>query len=56
VAEALRRPISLLHGRAEHWTHQDGHQNGDPDRALAQIEAQAADAEALLDQIDDAQG
>jgi hypothetical protein len=56
VAEALRRPISLLHGRAEHWTHQDGHQNGDPDRALAQIEAQAADAEALLDQIDDARG
>jgi hypothetical protein len=56
VAEALRRPISLLHGRAEHWTHQDGHQNGDPDRALARIEAQAADAEALLDQIDDAQG
>jgi hypothetical protein len=56
VAEALRRPISLLHGRAEHWTHQDGHQNGDPDRALAQIEAQAADAEALLDQIDDVRG
>jgi hypothetical protein len=55
VAEALRRPISLLHGRAEHWTHQDG-RSGDPDRALAQIEAQAADAEALLDQIDDARG
>ena len=55
VAEALRRPISLLHGRAEHWTHQDG-RSGDPDRALAQIEAQAADAAALLDQIDDAQG
>ena len=55
VAEALRRPISLLHGRAEHWAHQDG-RSGDPDRALAQIEAQAADAAALLDQIDDAQG
>jgi hypothetical protein len=52
VAEALRRPISLLHGRAEHWAHRDGRRSSDPDRALTQIVTQAADAEALLDELD----
>jgi hypothetical protein len=56
VAGALRRPISLLHGRAEHWAHGDGRRNGDPDRALTQIEAQVAGAEAVLDELDDARG
>ncbi len=54
VAGALRRPISLLHGRAEHWAHGDGRRSGDPDRALSQIEAQAAAAEAVLDELNDA--
>ena len=54
VAEALRRPISLLHGRAEYWAHGDGRRNGDPDRALTQIAAYAAEAEALLDEVDEA--
>jgi hypothetical protein len=53
VAGALRRPISLLHGRAEHWAHRDQGRSADPDRALNQIAAYAADAEALLDQVDD---
>jgi hypothetical protein len=53
VAEALRRPISLLHGRAENWAHGDGRRSGDPDRALSQIEAQAAAAEAVLDELND---
>ncbi len=60
VAQELRRPISLLHGQAEHWTHRDrhrdrhrdGHGNGDADRALNQIAAHAARAEALLDEMD----
>lgn len=56
VAEALRRPISLLHGRAEHWAHRDRGPRGDPDRALTQITGQVADAEALLDEVDDARG
>lgn len=54
VAEALRRPISLLHGRAEHWAHRDASRGDDPDRALTQIKDQVADAEALLDELDDA--
>ena len=52
VAGALRRPISLLHGRAEHWAHQDRRGSSDPDRTLTQIAAYAADAEALLDEMD----
>jgi hypothetical protein len=56
VAGALRRPISLLHGRAEHWAHRDQGRSADPDRALGQIAAYAADAEALLDEVDDARG
>jgi hypothetical protein len=51
VTEALRRPISLLHGRAEHWANQDRRGSSDPDRALTQIAAYAADAEALLDEM-----
>jgi hypothetical protein len=54
AAQALRRPISLLHGRAEHWAHQDRpRSSSDPDRALTQLVAQVADAEALLDELDD---
>ncbi len=53
VAGALRRPISLLHGRAEHWAHRDRRRSGDPDRALTQVVAQVADAETLLDGLDD---
>ncbi len=56
MAGALRRPISLLHGRAEHWAHRDQDRSADPDRALGQIAAYAADAEALLDEVDDARG
>ncbi len=55
VVEAMRRPISLLHGRAEHWAHRDASRGGDPDRALTQIVAQVADAEALLDELDDSE-
>jgi hypothetical protein len=56
VAGALRRPISLLHGRAEHWAHRDQGRSADPDRALGQIAAYAAEAEALLDEVDEARG
>jgi hypothetical protein len=56
VAEALRRPISLLHGRAEQWAHRDRRGSGDPERALTQILAYAADAEALLAAVDEAPG
>ena len=61
VAGALRRPISLLHGqaeywRAEHWAHRDRARSADPDRALGQIAAYAADAQALLDEVDDTRG
>lgn len=53
VAQELRRPVSLLHGQAEHWTHRDRHRSGDPDRALTQIARHAARAEALLDVVDE---
>jgi hypothetical protein len=62
VAEALRRPVSLLHGQAEHWQAEhrahraprDRRRSGDPDRALSQVLAYAADAEALLAAADEA--
>lgn len=54
VAEALRRPVSLLHGTAEHWTHHGRHGTEDADRALDQVATAAARAEAVLDQLDSA--
>ena len=63
VAGGLRRPISLLHWQAEHWqaehgqaehrAHRDRAHSAAPERTLGQIAAYAADAEALLDQVDD---
>lgn len=50
VAEALRRSISLLHGRAEHWAHHDRRTAAEADRALDEVAAEAARAEALLDE------
>lgn len=54
VADQLRRPISLLHGQAEHWAHRDRRRSADPDRELTQIAAHAARAEALLPEPDPA--
>ena len=57
VAGQLRRPVSLLHGQARRWAHRDDRdddQNGGPDRALTQIAAHAARAEALLADLDEA--
>ncbi len=54
VAQTLRRPISLLHGAADRWAHPGRPTGGDPDRALTQIAAHAAAAEAVLDEVDDA--
>lgn len=50
VADQLRRPISLLHGRAEHWAHHDRCSTAGADHALDEIAAEAARAEVLLDQ------
>ncbi len=47
VGDQLRRPVSLLHGQAEHWAHRD-RGSADPDRVLTQIATHAARAEALL--------
>jgi len=52
VAESLRRPISLLHGVAEHWAHHDQRGAAAADRALDQVATEAAHAETLLDQLD----
>ena len=54
AADQLRRPISLLHGQAEHWAHRDRRRSADPARALTQIAAHAARAEALLPEPDPA--
>ncbi len=50
MAEALRRPVSLLHGQAEHWAHQDRRSTADADRAMDQVATETARAEALLDE------
>jgi hypothetical protein len=54
VARTLRRPVSLLHGAADHWAHPGRPTGGDPDRALSQIAGHAAAAEAALDEVDNA--
>jgi hypothetical protein len=54
VVQALRRPVSLLHGLAEHWTHHDRRGAADAVRALDQVAAEAARAEAVLEEADDA--
>jgi signal transduction histidine kinase len=52
AAESLRRPVSVLHGVAEHWANHDRRGAADADRALDQVTTQAARIEALLDQLD----
>jgi HAMP domain-containing protein len=54
LAEALRRPVSLLHGLADYCRHGDQRGTADLDRAVDQVAAEAARAEALLDEVDSA--
>ena len=54
VAESLRRPVSLLHGLAEHWAHHGGHGAAAADRAVGQVATEVARAEELLDEADGA--
>jgi len=54
LAGALRRPVSLLHGLADYCRHGDQRGTADLDRAVDQVAAEAARAEALLDEVDSA--